>query len=281
MEGLQIAAPLVLMCLAAWPAQSSGGDGDGSPKVRASLVADVAEARAGAPFHLGVRFEIDDGWHIYWRYPGGAGLATAVDFELPEGVVAGPLQWPVPITFTQSGDIPGYGYVGSVVLASEVSAAATFDRSRPSTVRVVASWLACKEVCVLGSAELEGSLLALPEDPAFREWEKLLPRASEAEEPPFTFTADGGLESGRVTQWLRWRETPRSVEWFPDPPEAIEVGDIRVQTRGGLTRIDAALRRRKGVGGPADDLPSLVVVTGADGVRTGWKLNVHLENQPS
>ncbi len=268
-----------IVCLAGWSVTGVAGDEERDSKVRAVLVADVTEARPAESFHLGVRFEIEDGWHIYWRNPGGAGLATAVDFELPEGVAAGPLQWPLPVAFTQSGDIPGYGYEGSVVLASEIEVAPDFDRSRSPRIRARASWLACKEVCVLGSAELDGSLLDLPLDPAVGQWEQRLPRAASDLEPPFTVTAKGGLAAGRVTHWLQWREAPRSVEWFPDPPEALEVDDIRVQTRGGLTRIDAAVRQRQGVKGPADDLPSLVVITGADGARTGWKLNVHLKNQ--
>ena len=159
--------------------------------------------------------------------------------------------------------------------SASVACGSSFSHSRNAGFRGRASsdpW---------SSAELQGSLLALPLNPAFREWEKLLPQATDAEEPRFTLTADGGLESGRVTHWLQWREAPQSVEWFPDPPEAIEVGDIRVQTRGGLTRIDATVRRRLGAEGPADELPSLVVVTGADGVRTGWRMNVNLKNQPS
>jgi len=86
-------------------------------RVRARLVADTP----GSTFRLGVHFEIEDGWHIYWRNPGGAGLATAIEFDLPAGCVASPLQWPLPITFVQSEGIPGYGYEGSVVLAAEVS----------------------------------------------------------------------------------------------------------------------------------------------------------------
>jgi len=247
-------------------------------RVRTRLVADTAAVEPGSTFLLGVHFEIEDGWHIYWRNPSGAGLATAIEFDLPAGCVAGPLQWPLPITFAQSEGIPGYGYEGSVVLATEVTVSTDIDRSQPGTVRAEVSWLACKGICVLGSAEFEASLLKLPEDPVFRRWRGQLPSSSEASDLPFTLSATGGLADGVVTHWLRWKEAPRSVEWFPDPSDALEIGDVRIQTHGGLTRIDAPVKSRKGASGSINELPSLFVVTGDNGERRGWELSVELTN---
>ena len=247
-------------------------------RVRARLVADTAVVEPGSTFRLGVHFEIEDGWHIYWRNPGGAGLATAIEFDLPAGCVASPLQWPLPITFVQSEGIPGYGYEGSVVLAAEVSVPADIDRSQPGMVRAEVSWLACKGICVLGSTELEASLSKLPEDPVFRHWAGQLPNSSVAGDLAFSLSATGGLADGVITHWLRWKEAPRSVEWFPDPSDALEIGDVQIQTHGGLTRIDAAVKSRKGASGSINELPSLFVVTGDDGERRGWELSVELTN---
>jgi DsbC/DsbD-like thiol-disulfide interchange protein len=247
-------------------------------RVTARLVADTSAVEPGSVFRLGVHFEIEDGWHIYWRNPGGAGLTTAIDFDLPAGYGAGPLQWPLPIAFDQSEGIPGYGYESSVVLASEVAVASNTDRSRPGTVRAGVSWLACKGVCVLGSAVLEASLAELPVDPVFRNWADQLPSSSEATDLPFSLSMTGGLSEGVLTYWLRWKVTPRMVEWFPDPSNALEVGDIRIQTRGNLTRIDAAVKSRRGASGSIDELQSLFVVTGDDGERRGWEQSVKLTN---
>jgi thiol:disulfide interchange protein DsbD len=85
-----------LPLLLGWAERPAMAQEEGEPKVRARLVAETAEIEPGSTFRVGVHFEIEDGWHIYWRYPGGAGLATAIDFELPEGFTIGPLQWPLP-----------------------------------------------------------------------------------------------------------------------------------------------------------------------------------------
>jgi DsbC/DsbD-like thiol-disulfide interchange protein len=201
-----------------------------------------------------------------------------VDFELPGGLVAGPLQWPLPIAFVQSEGIQGYGYEGSVVLAAEVAVSSDFDRSRPGKVRAEVSWLACKGVCVLGSADLEASLTALPADPVFRHWLGQVPSSSETIDLPFSLSVTGGLADGVLTHWLRWKETPRSVEWYPNPSDALEIRNIRIQERGDLTRIDAAVKSRMGASGSISELPSLFVVTEDNGERRGWELSVELTN---
>jgi DsbC/DsbD-like thiol-disulfide interchange protein len=247
-------------------------------RVQARLVAGTSALEPGSTFWLGVHFEIEDGWHIYWRNPGGAGLATDVRFELPDDFVAGPLQWPLPIAFIQSEGIPGYGYEGSVVLAAEVTISPDAAISDLQEVRAEVSWLACKGVCVLGSADLESSLAEIDEDPTFQTWADRLPVASETGRPPFSLSVTGGLSEGSITHWLRWSGKPGAVEWFPNPSEALEVGDVQIQTRGGLTKIDAEIQSRKGATGSTAELPSLCIVTGENGDRQGWELTAKLTN---
>ncbi len=260
---------------AAW-VPVTAADGFGAGNVRARLVADTDHIAAGGDFNLGVRFEIKPGWHIYWRNPGGAGLATDIRWELPAGFQVDELEWPLPIGFTQNEGIPGYGYEGTVVLASRMHAAPDFNPAQ-STVGAEVSWLACNGVCVLGSARIEGKLAELARDFDFRAWRENLPRtADDGREPPFSVTATGGLAEGTLSLWLRWQHPPGAVEWFPDPSEGLEVRDFQVQTRGGLSRIDAVVRKMAGSNRSPDRLDSLVVITDIDGNRRGWELAVDL-----
>ena len=86
------------------------------------------------------------------------------------------------------------------------------------------------------------------------------------------------VANGAITIWLKWRGSPQTVEWFPDPSEALEVGKVTVQTRGGLTRIDADIRQRKGAANSVDSMSSLVVATDNAGVRRGWDMSADLKN---
>ena len=36
------------------------------------------------------------GWHTYWQNPGDSGLPTTLEWKLPAGVEAGPIEWPAP-----------------------------------------------------------------------------------------------------------------------------------------------------------------------------------------
>ena len=272
-----LSLPLIAV---AWVSVTAAND-FGAGNVRVRLVADTDHIAPGGDFHLGVRFEIKPGWHIYWRYPGGAGLATDIQWQLPEGVQVGDLQWPLPIRFTQSEGIPGYGYEGTVVLASRVHAAQDFDPAL-AIVGAEVSWLACKGVCVLGSARLEANLAELKDDFDLPSRPESLPQEIDSRDPPFSVRATGGIAEGTLSLWLSWLDPPpRLVEWFPDPSEALVVEDVRLQTRGGLTRIDAVVRETAGSELSSDILDFLVVITDDDGRRRGWTMAVDLTGNDS
>jgi len=61
------------------------------------LWTDASTARPGSTMTAAIRIQVADGWHIYWRNPGDeVGLKTRVEWTLPPGITAGPIQWPAP-----------------------------------------------------------------------------------------------------------------------------------------------------------------------------------------
>lgn len=250
--------------------------------VRARLVADAVEIRSGGSFHLGVLLEPEPGWHVYWRNPGEAGLATEVIFALPDGFEVGELGWPIPVAFTQPGDLAGYGYEDPVVLAAEVTAPETTIAATPVTVN--ASWLACKDVCVLGSATLkvelplEGAELAASRA-ALDTWAEKLPVALVPGLLDLSVTGGPVPDSGSIelAVWLNWKAAPGTVEFFPDPGSGLKVEDLRVQTRGQLTRIDFSISRLKTSSAPAATLRSLIVMVDEHGRRSARTADINLD----
>lgn len=235
-------------------------------------MADVGELRAGESFHLGVLFEPDEGWHVYWRNPGEAGLATDVVYDLPEGFEVGELQWPAPISFEQSDGIIGYGYENSVVLGSEVTVPAGL--TTPIVVTIHASWLACKDVCILGSAVLKADLPLRGDElkasrAVFKGWPETLSVPAESGLYQVSVTGGPVAESGStdLVVWLNWREAPGPIEFFPDPGPGVKVEGVRSQTRGTLTRIDLTISRLKTSSAPAKSLRAVIVTNDADGSR--------------
>jgi thiol:disulfide interchange protein DsbD len=125
--------------------------------VKASLVAETDAVVPGRRLSLGIRLQMDPGWHTYWSNPGDSGLPTKARLTLPEGFAAGELQWPAPERFA-TGPIVSYGYSGEVLLPIEVRVPATV---RGAEVRLLArvDWLECQEACLPGRADVA---LALP-----------------------------------------------------------------------------------------------------------------------
>ena len=127
--------------------------------VTAELIAEHASVQPGGTTRLGIHFEIEEGWHIYADPPVDAGLATAVVWSGLAGVTFGPLLGPKPQTFIDPGDIRTFGYAGTTVLYSELATNPRMSVGQSLPVHAKVEWLACHEICIPGSAELE---LALP-----------------------------------------------------------------------------------------------------------------------
>jgi len=245
--------------------------------VRAELIADADTT--GEDFTVGVVLTMEPGWHVYWKNPGDSGLATTVELWLPEGFVAGSLGWPLPESFTQPGNLGAYGYSGVVTLAATVEAPEAW--STDIGVRARVSWLACKDVCLLGDAdlELELPLTALRAGAAgdlLEQWRRLLPGDFDEGQPPFTIRLTDGADGRSSTLWLQWPHSVSEVEFFPVPGELLKVEDLVVRRRGNLTRVDLKWRALRGA--PLQvTLPAVVVCTTDDEDRRGWEIEIALK----
>ncbi|NDG72280.1 MAG: thiol:disulfide interchange protein [Proteobacteria bacterium] len=179
----RLALALAFLLFAASPvsAQLHGG----KTLVKASLLADTMAIVPGQAFQVGLLLEMEPGWHTYWEYSGDSGLPTTVDWSLPSGFTASPIEWPVPEARVEPGDIQVYAYSGRVLLLTTITPPP--DLSGTVTLRAAASWLVCEEICVPGDAKLELSLpvgkSAAPANAAlFEEFRSRLPSK---EAPPF------------------------------------------------------------------------------------------------
>ena len=127
--------------------------------VRANFLADVDAVVPGQPFRLGVELRMEEGWHTYWIFSGDAGLPIEVEWQLPAGVVTGPLQWPLPNKFEEQGELVVYGYADEVLLMAEATTPQALAAGDTLHLAAEVSWLVCRELCIPGEASLT---LALP-----------------------------------------------------------------------------------------------------------------------
>jgi len=128
--------------------------------VRTQLVSDHIAITPGTTFHVGLRMQIEPGWHTYWRNPGDSGEPTQIEWELPDGVSAGEIEWPAPSAFPY-GPLMNYGYGGEIVLPVSLTVSDEFA-GRFLEIRANANWLVCEEICIPESSELDLFLTVAP-----------------------------------------------------------------------------------------------------------------------
>ena len=117
------------------------------------LLADHARIAPGATLTAGLSLRHDPGYHTYWRSPGIVGLPTAIEWDLPAGVSAGPILWPGP-ELSKMGQITVWGYERDVVLLTEIKIAPEFA-GKTIPLRAKVSWMACARRCHPGWIELQ------------------------------------------------------------------------------------------------------------------------------
>ncbi len=134
--------------------------------VTAELVAHDASIQPGRPFLVALKLTHDEPWHTYWINPG-TGYPTSLRWTLPEGFSAGDIIWPTPhVVKDTNGNVTGHGYEGVVFLFVEITPPTTLAPGTEVTLRTVADWLMCAEVCMPGDAKLELTLPVKSDPPA-------------------------------------------------------------------------------------------------------------------
>jgi thiol:disulfide interchange protein DsbD len=182
-----------------------------------SLVADTTAVTAGKPFTVGVRMKMKSGWHTYWQFPGDAGDPPKIDWQLPDGFKAGPIQWPIPKSEIDDPDLLSYIFPDEVLLMVEITPPAQLAGSEVD-LHAKLRWLVCEKTCIPGKGEVDLKLPAGGEAaPAnaelFAEWRARLPKTSGA---PFQASWDRS-KADAFSLKLDGLKADQKVEFFPLP----------------------------------------------------------------
>jgi thiol:disulfide interchange protein DsbD len=195
----------------------------------AQLISEVRALKPGQPFTVALRLKMEEHWHTYWKYPGESGLATKIDWDLPEGFTAGPLQWPVPQR-TELAGIVGYGYEDEVWLLTDITPPAKIAHNKHLVnLKARVSWLECADMCIPGKADVAltvgVSKSASEIDPAqadaFAQARARLPLASPA---AFTVSASAHKDKLRLLISPAQKNAPPATNafFFSDKPQVVD-----------------------------------------------------------
>lgn len=135
--------------------ESAPGAGFGAAPKTVSVEI-VANRTAGTPrseYVLGVVLHHEPGWHTYWQFAGDTGYAPEVEWHLPRNWSVQSLGWPLPEKH-KTGKLTNFVYQGDVLLPFRLDIPWGTPAGSHGNILATVSWLACKDVCIPGQAEV-------------------------------------------------------------------------------------------------------------------------------
>ena len=239
-------AAFPLLLAAAIPAHAVSSSAD-APHVHVQLVVPSPVLTLGKPAEAGLYFKIDAGWHVYWRNAGDAGEPPHMKWTLPDGITAGPLQFPAPKRLPL-GPLMDFGYEDEVLFPFSVNVAQA-AKTGPAVLHAKVDWLVCQASCIPGKAELEVSRdvsehpgQAVPptaDAQLFKRLSGRLPKPLPAEaKAVFQPTKDGfrlTVDTGRIEQPF-FRRIGITADLRREPQSNARRRTERTQLRGALKK---------------------------------------------
>jgi thiol:disulfide interchange protein len=140
------------------------GDGGPGPVKAEHLTAELTtlapKIAIGGTLQAGLVLTIEEHWHVYWINAGDSGEPPSVKWTLPEGITAGPLQFPPPQRLPL-GPLMDFGYEDQVAFPILLTSSPSL---KPGKVHLDAkvTWLVCSSVCLPGKAHLGIDIDAVP-----------------------------------------------------------------------------------------------------------------------
>ena len=250
---------------------------------RARLLVAADPVRPGETVLAGVHLRMDKGWHTYWRNSGASGAPTTIEWELPKGVTAGAIQWPVPEKLPDD-DLTTYIYQDEVVLLVPLKLAGDLPPG-PLELKAKVEWLECEVLCLRGGAQVQTKLNVgsatrpSPNQALLGGWQKNLPQPGEQIHPQAWWekTATNDVRA-LILEWNP-ESAASEADFFPDSSEEFEVQapTERIGADGRRIRLRKLVKKLSG------DWPkriSGVAVQQSGGARSGFDLNLVVHKPP-
>ena len=210
-----------LLGLAGFPARAA--------HTQAALVLEAGSAKAGETVWAALRLRMDPGWHTYWKNAGegGLGLPTKIAWQLPPGVTAGEIHWPVPEKLVAA-DATTYVLSDEAALLIPLTLAKELP---PGSLMLTGkvSWLECQTACVPGkatvSAQLNVAENAAPsaDAGAFASWRMRLPKPGDALQARASWEQAASGDKRALLLELSAPDKTEAADFLPYPDENFEI----------------------------------------------------------
>lgn len=227
---------------------------------RVALALSTSLAKPGETITAAVQLEMSPGWHTYWKNSGASGIPTTIAWDLPKGITAGEINWPVPEKFipekldANGNPIPGsqdfdqvtYVYHDKAVLLVPLTIAAEATIGRVE-IKALVKWLECQVSCVPGKQEVTAVLEISPTPvpatnaAAFQYWNQQLPQDGGALLPKARWEGSVTNKTRSLLIEWRWHDSTHDWDFFPDKLDDFE---LQHQTEVVSTNNGAVILRK-------------------------------------
>jgi thiol:disulfide interchange protein len=209
----------ILLVLAAGRPALYASDSADAPHLHVQL---ITAANAPGIVPAGLYFKLENGWHVYWMNPGDAGQPPKINWTLPNGVTAGPMQFPAPKRLPL-GPLMDFGYEDEVLFPFTLTADSSLQPGSMAHIVAKVSWLVCRETCIPGKASLDLDLPVAKNPPASSANAALISKFTALLPKPMPIGSKLGYgattDGYRLTVITGQRET--KAEFFPADADVI------------------------------------------------------------
>ena len=279
-RGLRLA--LLLAVSLAWPAAAA-------PKTRVHLVLSAETARAGGVIWAGLKMDMPPSWHVYWRNGGDAGEPVQITWNLPDGLSAGQIQWPIPEKEVDKiGDsaLTTYVYTHQVVLLIPIKLADGLSPG-PVPLKAAVHWMECSQECVMSDAEANATLRIGPEtkpsaDAALIEqWRKKVPPPAEAG-ASVAYWQNGRAEGNSRPVIIEWKNGVAPADFYPygSTNFSVEGTTESLPADGGAIRLRKVISRNDAAAWP-DRLAGVLIGHADSPQPAGVEVSLAIQPPPA
>ena len=187
---------------------------------KVEIIAERGPTHLDRPSRVGLLFQLDKGWHIYWQNPGDSGEPPKVQWQLPPGLVAGAIQWPPPMRLG-GGTVVDYGYEGQVLLIASITGVAKGEARLISDISADVKYIVCREICIPVKRHLT---LVASSDGDWKRWHDLFEQTRQQLPKPLPagWRVSAESDQSHIILLVRATAPMQSVSFIPLEPGQID-----------------------------------------------------------
>ncbi|HEY1790065.1 MAG TPA: protein-disulfide reductase DsbD domain-containing protein [Verrucomicrobiae bacterium] len=259
---------------------------------QATLVLSDDTAKPGDTVWVGVDLKMEPEWHTYWKNSGDAGMPTTIAWQLPTGVTAGDIQWPLPEKLPPV-EVTTYGYNGETMLLVPLKIGANVP-SGPLTLKANLTWLECKDVCipvktsVQATLNIGGETKPSSEATAIEAWRAKVPVTISRADVPWRAWWDGAV-SNDTRSLIIDQPSPANLainphlagaDFFPDANDNYEIQPVTEVLSINMGEIRLRKDVKKFSGDWPTEISGVFVLEFGSDRRTGTEVQIPVADHP-